>query len=132
MSFESGLKEHQFGISLDPFRCLFVVPDFAWKTKKKEKTKTTEYKNPPQFSNGRNKNLSLELFQIIISRVFLHSSGILLVSNLLLAQLVWRRSVCYIQNYYIQNCVSLCVATFAAYHWQFISLCSCFICVSVC
>ena len=37
MSFESRLKGLQFGISVDPFRCLFGAPDSAWKTKKEEK-----------------------------------------------------------------------------------------------
>ena len=45
MSFQSRLKGHQFGISLNPFQWLFVIPDFAWKTKEKIKHTRIKFLN---------------------------------------------------------------------------------------
>ena len=50
MRFESRLKKLLYDISLNPVRSVFVVPEFAWKTKSK---KNYTY---PNF-NGRNKKL---------------------------------------------------------------------------
>ena len=57
MGFESRLRGLQYDISLNPVRSLFVVPDFLWKTKKKEeKTKTrTNTKFLPSFNSRNNK-----------------------------------------------------------------------------
>ena len=35
-------NQFYYDISLDPFRSFFLVPDYAWKTKIKNKEKTTE------------------------------------------------------------------------------------------
>ena len=38
MSFKPRLKGLQHALSLDPFKLLFMVPNFAWETKKHPKT----------------------------------------------------------------------------------------------
>ena len=48
-TFDSRLKSFYFGMSINPFRCLFVVLEFAWKTKKLKHTRI--------IFNGRKKRL---------------------------------------------------------------------------
>ena len=43
MWFELQLKGLEYDISFDPIRSLFVVPDFAWKTKNKKMLKSSAF-----------------------------------------------------------------------------------------
>ena len=48
--------------------------------------------------------------KLVLSIVFeMHNLDIMWFSNLLHAKLCWMPSVCYISNYYLQNCVILCL-----------------------